>query len=171
MQKGTVTYFKSSLQSVKSLRNKDKCFPLLIIFFYERNICRRPMDSHFQVFTSIMVTGIICLFVITTFKMTTLFQLCYWSSNSILQKQDVILELDPFDAYIRAHPVFGDMKFPRPQMKKKVNILLIASSGPKRSDRRQAIRDTWWKQCLITGKVITLPVEGAAVPANRPCQM
>jgi len=62
-------------------------------------------------------------------------------------------ELDPFDAYLRVHPVYGEMEFPMPETKKKVNILLIVSSAPKRSDRRQAIRDTWWQQCNNMGKV------------------
>ena len=37
--------------------------------------------------------------------------------------------------------------------KKKVDILLIVSSGPRRADRRQAIRDTWWTDCVPSGKV------------------
>ena len=31
--------------------------------------------------------------------------------------------------------------------KKKVLILIIVSTAPQRFDRRQAIRDTWWKHC------------------------
>jgi len=31
--------------------------------------------------------------------------------------------------------------------KRKVLLLIIVSSAPQRFDRRQAIRDTWWKHC------------------------
>ena len=31
--------------------------------------------------------------------------------------------------------------------KKKVMLLIVVTSAPKRFDRRQAIRDTWWKHC------------------------
>ena len=31
--------------------------------------------------------------------------------------------------------------------KKKVTLLIVVTSAPKRFDRRQAIRDTWWKHC------------------------
>ena len=31
--------------------------------------------------------------------------------------------------------------------KKKVLLLIIVSTAPQRFDRRQAIRDTWWKHC------------------------
>ena len=31
--------------------------------------------------------------------------------------------------------------------KKKVLLLVIVSTAPQRFDRRQAIRDTWWKHC------------------------
>lgn len=31
--------------------------------------------------------------------------------------------------------------------KRKVMLLIIVSTAPKRYDRRQAIRDTWWKHC------------------------
>ena len=31
--------------------------------------------------------------------------------------------------------------------KKKVLILIIVTTAPQRFDRRQAIRDTWWKHC------------------------
>jgi len=37
--------------------------------------------------------------------------------------------------------------------KKKVDLLVIVSSGPRRGDRRQAIRDTWWKDCKPTSQV------------------
>ena len=42
--------------------------------------------------------------------------------------------------------------------KKKVDILLIVSSGPRRADRRQAIRETWWKDCVPSGKVSSLEI-------------
>ena len=31
--------------------------------------------------------------------------------------------------------------------KKKVMLLVIVVTAPQRFDRRQAIRDTWWKHC------------------------
>jgi len=49
--------------------------------------------------------------------------------------------------------VFGKIEFPMSETKKKVNILLIVSSAPKRIERRQATRDTWWKECKKMGNV------------------
>ena len=31
--------------------------------------------------------------------------------------------------------------------KKKVMLIIVVTTAPKRFDRRQAIRDTWWKHC------------------------
>ena len=37
-----------------------------------------------------------------------------------------------------------------------VHLLLIVSSAPKRLDRRNAIRETWWQLCKSNGKVRVL---------------
>ena len=59
-----------------------------------------------------------------------------------------------FDNFLRTHPVFGTYSVSRiNKRKKRVNVLVIVSSAPKRRDRRDSIRRTWWKQCVPTKKV------------------
>jgi len=111
--------------------------------------------TYFQIFAIIVVGGLCVMFLSSTFNIQSPIHHCYWSSNNKQESNTSKPELDPFDAYLRAHPVFGKMKYPMPETKKKVSILLIVSSAPKRADRRQAIRDTWWQQCKNTGKVNT----------------
>lgn len=43
----------------------------------------------------------------------------------------------------------ADLRVKRDKLQ--VLLLVIVSSGPNRQDRRNAIRETWWKKC--TGKV------------------
>lgn len=49
------------------------------------------------------------------------------------------------------NPVFKTFDIKKPKRKKFAHVLLIVSSGPRRVDRRNAIRDTWWKDCKKTG--------------------
>lgn len=39
---------------------------------------------------------------------------------------------------------------------RRVDLLLLVSSGPGRVKRRDAIRRTWWKECVNTRKVLNL---------------
>jgi len=56
-------------------------------------------------------------------------------------------DINDFEKYLIRHPIFGTFSITRPPKKKKVNILVIVSSAPKRNDRRQMIRQTWWPEC------------------------
>ena len=66
-----------------------------------------------------------------------------WSFQSKADKMKNLLE----------NPIYEKYNIAKPQEKKKVTILLIVSSGPRRSDRRNAIRETWWKYCKPTDGV------------------
>ena len=51
------------------------------------------------------------------------------------------------------NPVYRSLHIPKPDegyRKKKVDVLIIVSSGPRRSERRKAIRETWMKDCVPT---------------------
>ena len=49
---------------------------------------------------------------------------------------------------ILENPVYATFQIRKPVTKKKyVNVLIIVSSGPRRVDRRNAIRETWWTDC------------------------
>ena len=62
-----------------------------------------------------------------------------------------------FNIFLENHSVFRKLNLTRVNYPKKiVNILVIVSSAPKRSDRRDSIRKTWWKDCVPTNKVCTL---------------
>ena len=76
-----------------------------------------------------------------------------WSSQSRKQKLATLL-LNPIykkfhikDRVVTTNNTVVKIK------KKKVDLLVIVSSGPRRADRRQAIRDTWWKDCVSTASV------------------
>ena len=74
------------------------------------------------------------------------------------QYQDSIPPTDPleitFDRYLDNHKVFRKLNVSRVNYpKKRVNILVIVSSAPQRSDRRENIRQTWWKDCVPTNEV------------------
>jgi len=58
-----------------------------------------------------------------------------------------LTQMDSFNAFIHSHPIFGKFNITRPPKIKKVNVLVIVSSAPKRIDRRQMIRRTWWQEC------------------------
>ena len=48
------------------------------------------------------------------------------------------------------NPIFSGFKIKKPARKKFVNVLVIVSSGPRRVDRRNSIRETWWADCKTT---------------------
>ena len=54
---------------------------------------------------------------------------------------------------LNENPVYAQFNISRKEKPSKVNILIIVSSAPKRSDRRLAIRETWWQQCRSTKTV------------------
>lgn len=72
--------------------------------------------------------------------------------NSCLTKQVLQdIERDNFtndDKFLINHPVFKNFKLTLPNRKKKVRLLVIVSTAPQRYDRREAIRKTWWSQCI-----------------------
>jgi len=58
-----------------------------------------------------------------------------------------------FDEYLIKHPLFSKFNLTISPNKTRVNLVVIITSAPKRSDRRQAIRDTWWQQCKSNDRV------------------
>ena len=51
------------------------------------------------------------------------------------------------------NPLYSKFKIIRPVFREKTNLLIIVSSAPKRSDRRSAVRETWWKDCMSNDQV------------------
>ena len=61
---------------------------------------------------------------------------------------------DSFITFLKNHSVFKTFNVSRVYKKKKrVHILVIVSTAPKRRDRRDSIRQTWWKRCVQIKKV------------------
>jgi len=78
-------------------------------------------------------------------KMQLLFETSTkWAALSRSNKRIKLLE----------NPVYANFNITKASGRKKVTLLLIVSSGPRRVDRRNAIRQTWWKQCVQTYGVI-----------------
>ena len=98
-----------------------------------------------NIFVICMMSVLVTMLIYTHIKFENpqrlLYKITSYNSESECSK------MDPFDAFISRHPVFGNFKFRRPPKKKNVNVLVIVSSAPKRIDRRQIIRQTWWKEC------------------------
>ena len=57
--------------------------------------------------------------------------------------------------WIDLNPMFVNFNLSTPPKQKNVTIIIIVSTAPKRFDRRMAIRETWWKQCVPKGDVST----------------
>ena len=55
--------------------------------------------------------------------------------------------------WLENNPVYKQFKIKPLPVRKEVTILVIVSSGPRRIDRRNAIRQTWWQQCKPTEEV------------------
>jgi len=97
------------------------------------------------------------VFLFTTCISASLFllNLSYYKIPQPKQQQQQQQQQAPFDAFLQAHPIYSKFNFTArtKEKKKKINVLVIVSSAPKRSDRRQMIRETWWQECRNTGKV------------------
>jgi len=84
-------------------------------------------------------------------------------TNSLTDKTNSLTEItnklafergeDSFDKYLSETPTYSKFNWTVSPNKKRVNLLLIISSAPKRSGRRQGIRETWWQQCKSNDKV------------------
>ena len=62
--------------------------------------------------------------------------------------------MESFDTYLENHKVFRHFNITKfNNTKKRANVLVIISTAPKRRDRRDAIRKTYWKECVKTGPV------------------
>ena len=57
---------------------------------------------------------------------------------------------------VRNNPVYRHLDILDRGRRESVNLLVIVSSAPKRSDRRIGIRETWWPLCKSNGKVLQL---------------
>ena len=66
-----------------------------------------------------------------------------WAALSTEEKRKHLLE----------NPVYATYGISKPVQKERVNVLLIISSGPRRGDRRDALRKTWLKECVTTAGV------------------
>ena len=56
-------------------------------------------------------------------------------------------------SYIIKNPIYANFSIEPNQSRKRVNLLVIVTSAPSRIERRNAIRDTWWKSCQNNTKV------------------
>ena len=55
--------------------------------------------------------------------------------------------------WLADNPIYRNFEIKEAKKKKRVTVLVIVSSGPRRIDRRNAIRNTWWKLCKRNGTV------------------
>jgi len=58
--------------------------------------------------------------------------------------------------WIDKNPIYSRFNISAPRenaTRKRVSILIVVSSAPRRFERRQAIRDTWWNECKLTKSV------------------
>ena len=56
-------------------------------------------------------------------------------------------------SYIMKNPIYANFSIKPNHSRKRVNLLVIVTSAPSRIERRNAIRDTWWKSCRNNTKV------------------
>ena len=73
--------------------------------------------------------------------------------NKVTNKMPIkyISRID-FD-WLSKNPIYSNFKINQTKTKKRVTVLVIVSTAPRRVDRRNAIRATWWKLCRQTGEV------------------
>ena len=64
--------------------------------------------------------------------------------NSLGQSQS------QFFAALRTNVIYRSFGVKLKKQRQSVNLLLVVSSAPKRSDRRASIRETWWTLCRNT---------------------
>ncbi|XP_057294448.1 uncharacterized protein LOC130622994 isoform X2 [Hydractinia symbiolongicarpus] len=83
--------------------------------------------------------------------------------NNELTKEDLLLytpanlstqHIQSAMKKLETNPIYQAFDIIPPPTKEKVDLLLIVSSGPRRSDRRDAIRQTWWQQCVPTNGLV-----------------
>eukprot|EP00112_Aurelia_sp_Birch-Aquarium-sp1_P009468 Seg20760.1 transcript_id=Seg20760.1/GoldUCD/mRNA.D3Y31 product="hypothetical protein" protein_id=Seg20760.1/GoldUCD/D3Y31 len=55
-----------------------------------------------------------------------------------------------FFAALRTNSIYKSFGVKLKKRRQSVNLLLVVSSAPKRSDRRASIRETWWTLCRNT---------------------
>ena len=55
--------------------------------------------------------------------------------------------------HLLENPIYKRYNITAPKSKEKRDLIYIVSSAPKRYERRQAIRDTWWPDCKPTKRV------------------
>ena len=56
-------------------------------------------------------------------------------------------------SYIMKNPIYTNFHIEPSQSRKRVNLLVIVTSAPIRIERRNAIRETWWRSCQNNTKV------------------
>ncbi len=71
----------------------------------------------------------------------------------VTPKQSKVPEVSDLYLKIKDNAVFRHLKTTKREKRESVNFLLLVSSAPKRTDRRNAIRETWWSLCKSTKKV------------------
>ena len=60
---------------------------------------------------------------------------------------------EKFLSHLNQNLVFKKFNITEPEQRTKVDIILIVSSAPARTERRSAIRQTWWPECRSTNRV------------------
>ena len=63
---------------------------------------------------------------------------------------------EKFLSHLNQNLVFKKFNITEPEQRTKVDIILIVSSAPARTERRSAIRQTWWPDCRSTNRVCRL---------------
>ena len=62
-------------------------------------------------------------------------------------------EEEKFLSHLNQNLVFKKFNITEPEERTKVDIILTVSSAPARTERRSAIRQTWWTECRSTKRV------------------
>ena len=97
--------------------------------------------------------GTILVITCVTFALIQLI-IIYGVSFSGVKKHIKLSWKTEFDIIFEDHPVFRTYNISRVyRERKRVTVLIIVSSAPKRSDRRESIRKTWWKECVPKNEV------------------
>ena len=60
---------------------------------------------------------------------------------------------EKFLSHLNQNLVFKKFNITEPEQRTKVDIILIVSSAPAHTERRSAIRQTWWPDCRSTNRV------------------
>lgn len=112
-----------------------------------------------------LIYGFSILFVI--FVLENVFVVLYMYGGNSLEIRSEVKTVDltitstevPFfktkinSTWLENNPVYKRYYVESPPVKKTVTILVIVSTAPKKVDRRNAIRSTWWTQCVKTNNV------------------